>query len=114
MTDRSKMPRTQTDLRANTVTVPCVRVTVIPPDGRPVDAPLGIEPIIVGTHPDCEVVIVDPRVSRRHCELELTDRGVVLKDLASRNGTFAGGLAALIAGALALRRRSALRRAARA
>jgi pSer/pThr/pTyr-binding forkhead associated (FHA) protein len=30
----------------------------------------------------------DPFVSARHCELEATARGIVLRDLGSSNGTF--------------------------
>src|SRR6185369_4053367 len=42
----------------------------------------------LGQSAECDLVIVDPLVSRRHCELRLTQRGIVLKDLGSKNGTF--------------------------
>jgi DNA-binding NtrC family response regulator len=38
-------------------------------------------------------VIDDPHVSRRHAEISRSDRGIVLRDLGSRNGTFVGQLA---------------------
>ncbi len=42
----------------------------------------------VGAASSCDVVIDDDAVSRRHLELELVPEGVLVRDLASRNGTF--------------------------
>ncbi len=42
----------------------------------------------VGAASTCDVVIDDDAVSRRHLELELVPEGVLVRDLASRNGTF--------------------------
>jgi two-component system, NtrC family, response regulator GlrR len=47
---------------------------------------LGIDPVVVGSTPDCDLVVKDPYVSRRHCALTLTDKGVLVRDLGSRNG----------------------------
>ncbi|MFI5300851.1 MAG: sigma 54-interacting transcriptional regulator [Polyangiales bacterium] len=47
----------------------------------------------VGTHPSADLVLVDPTVSRFHCEIAIGDSGYVLSDLQSRNGTRAGGVA---------------------
>ncbi len=44
----------------------------------------------IGRGEDCEVVIPDPSVSRRHARLEKTEAGYVLKDLGSANGTWVG------------------------
>src|SRR5687767_12973437 len=79
---------TLTALRRDAAEVPSVRVTVVPPDGVPLEAVLGVMPLVVGTSPDCDLVIVDPKVSRRHCQIALTDQGIVLEDLGSKNGTF--------------------------
>jgi DNA-binding NtrC family response regulator len=42
----------------------------------------------IGSAADCDVVISEPSVSRAHAELTLTPRGIVVRDLGSRNGTF--------------------------
>src|SRR5437016_1501204 len=44
--------------------------------------------VLVGTGPLCELRLKDPTVSRRHAALELTDRGLLLTDLGSTNGTY--------------------------
>jgi DNA-binding NtrC family response regulator len=54
---------------------------------------IGDGPIAIGSDPACNLVINDPHVSRRHAEISRTDRGIVLRDLGSRNGTFVGQLA---------------------
>ena len=52
---------------------------------------LSSAPIVVGTSPRADVVVTDVTVSRMHCELRLVGAAVELRDLGSRNGTFAGG-----------------------
>jgi DNA-binding NtrC family response regulator len=54
--------------------------------------PLEVAPIVVGTHADCDIVLTDPRVSRRHCRLSLDARGVLIEDLSSKNGTWVAGV----------------------
>lgn len=54
--------------------------------------PLGSTPLVMGTKPDCTVVLVDPYVSGRHCSISKTENGFVLKDLGSTNGTFVDGV----------------------
>jgi len=43
---------------------------------------------ILGTADGVPIVVADPKVSRLHADLELDDRGVWLRDLGSRNGTW--------------------------
>jgi DNA-binding NtrC family response regulator len=43
---------------------------------------------VIGSAADCDVVVADPTVSRRHVELQLVPEGVAVRDLDSRNGTF--------------------------
>lgn len=43
---------------------------------------------VVGSAPDCELVVNDRAVSRHHVELRLVPEGVSVRDLGSRNGTF--------------------------
>jgi len=48
-------------------------------------------PMIVGRAPSSDIPIVDPTISRRHAELHSTDKGFVVRDLGSSNGTFVNG-----------------------
>jgi len=49
---------------------------------------LGARPITVGAHSSCELVLVDPQVSRRHAELAIVPEGIRIRDLGSTNGTW--------------------------
>lgn len=72
-----------------TLSLPSVVVCVTPPDGGPpVEAQRTLSPLIIGSIPGCDLVVADERVSRRHCELRLTEQGIVLRELGSKNGTF--------------------------
>jgi transcriptional regulator with PAS, ATPase and Fis domain len=46
----------------------------------------------VGTAPDNELVLTDDTVSRRHCEIELTEKGMRVCDVGSTNGVVTGGM----------------------
>src|SRR3954462_10990405 len=81
---------TLSNVTEDAVLLPSVIVSVTPGEGTPVEATLGITPLVVGTSPECDLVISDTRVSRRHCELRLTQRGITLRDLGSKNGTWLG------------------------
>ncbi len=45
---------------------------------------------LIGRDPDCDIVIADPRVSRRHAMLRAEDGHWVLTDAGSANGIFSG------------------------
>jgi DNA-binding NtrC family response regulator len=49
---------------------------------------LGARPVVVGAHASCDLVLVDPQVSRRHAELAVVPEGIRIKDLGSTNGTW--------------------------
>jgi DNA-binding SARP family transcriptional activator len=51
---------------------------------------LGSRTWTVGRHPDCDVVLSDPKVSRRHAEVRPVQGGYDLVDLGSSNGTRVG------------------------
>jgi DNA-binding NtrC family response regulator len=70
--------------------VPSLLVNIVSPDGVTVEGRLSLRPLVIGTGADCDLVLIDPRVSRQHCELRLTSKGIVLRDLGSKNGTFVG------------------------
>jgi hypothetical protein len=47
---------------------------------------------VVGREASCDLYIESFQVSRRHCLLQITDRGLLVKDLDSTNGTFVNGI----------------------
>ena len=55
------------------------------PDGTVVALP---ERVVLGRHPDCDVVLQDAQVSRRHAEVRLVSGRHMLLDLSSSNGTW--------------------------
>jgi hypothetical protein len=59
------------------------------PDGRRVT--VGSEAVVIGRLPECEVVLPDSNVSRRHAELQRKGDGVFVTDLGSTNGTRVNG-----------------------
>ena len=48
---------------------------------------LGDEPLTIGRHPENRLMVVEAQASRFHCVIEKTAKGLVVKDLDSRNGT---------------------------
>ncbi|MBP8132523.1 MAG: HD domain-containing protein [Candidatus Hydrogenedentes bacterium] len=46
--------------------------------------------VTIGRNPDNTVQLEDLQVSRRHAKVEQTDRGTILRDLGSGNGTYVG------------------------
>ena len=48
-------------------------------------------PLVVGRAPTSDIPIIDPTISRRHAELHSTDKGFLVRDLGSSNGTFVNG-----------------------
>ena len=49
------------------------------------------ESLVVGRDPGCELVIEDPRVSKRHAQLRWSGDGWTLEDAGSKNGTAVNG-----------------------
>ncbi len=72
---------TLTSVRLDVVELPGLRAVVTPPKGKPSSAVLGVAPLVVGTDAECDLVVDDGRVSRKHCQLTWSQRGVVLRDL---------------------------------
>ena len=44
--------------------------------------------VVIGRHPDCDIIIDDASVSRRHARIASENGVYFIEDLASRNGTF--------------------------
>jgi transcriptional regulator with GAF, ATPase, and Fis domain len=49
------------------------------------------EELTVGTAPGADLPLADPAVSRLHCAIRVTQRGLELRDLGSTNGTYLEG-----------------------
>lgn len=66
--------------------------TLVYPDGhRLALAPYGTEGLTLGRDPGCDLEIDDDNASRRHARLRPTDRGWMVEDLGSTNGTRVNG-----------------------
>ena len=63
--------------------------TIVLPDGKRVS--VGEDPVTVGRMPECDIVLADHNVSRRHAEVRRQDGGFVVVDLGSTNGTKVNG-----------------------
>lgn len=48
--------------------------------------------LLIGRDDTCQVIIQDRQVSRYHARLSITPDGVVVEDLASKNGTYRNGI----------------------
>lgn len=83
---------TLTTIRADLVELPALELRAVSPPELRVTVPLALAPVVVGSDPSADVVLRDERASRRHCELSLTDQGIVIRDLRSKNGTFVRGV----------------------
>ncbi|PWG59611.1 FhaA domain-containing protein [Bifidobacterium catulorum] len=46
---------------------------------------------VIGRGSNCDIVIDDPGISRSHLEIDITDNGVIARDLGSTNGTYVEG-----------------------
>src|SRR4051794_39595455 len=53
--------------------------------------PLQRPVLLIGRHPECDVRIDLPKVSRRHCCVALAYDRVMIRDLGSRNGLRVNG-----------------------
>lgn len=59
------------------------------PDGRRI--PVGEDPVTVGRLPECDIILSDPNVSRRHAEVRRRGNDFIVVDLGSTNGTRVNG-----------------------
>jgi pSer/pThr/pTyr-binding forkhead associated (FHA) protein len=63
-----------------------MKAELIPENGDP-PVPIVRDLTVVGRREDCDVVIQHPGISKRHCVLVKTDGLLVIRDLATTNGT---------------------------
>jgi hypothetical protein len=55
-----------------------------------IDLPSGF--FVIGRGRDCQLTLDDPLISREHARIRVSETGVVIEDLGSRNGVFINGL----------------------
>src|SRR5689334_13798105 len=74
-----------------------MRVTVVGgPDAGKVVVATG-DRLIIGTHPDADLVLRDVEISPFHCEISLSDGRPELHDLESKHGTTVNGVEVMAA-----------------
>lgn len=73
------------------VRAPSVELEIREPGREPRRIPVAGAPIRIGRGAECELVLRDSRVSRRHARLTARDGVLVLTDLGSTNGTMVNG-----------------------
>jgi pSer/pThr/pTyr-binding forkhead associated (FHA) protein len=61
------------------------------PTGSCAEIRLAEFPLRLGRSPDVDVSIDDRWVSREHCEIDLVDDALLVRDLNSKHGTFVNG-----------------------
>jgi len=84
-------PATKT-VRGSTVYVRKFQVDVIEGPDRGASAISTDDELTIGTAEGVGLRLTDPSVSRHHCMLKVTERGLELRDLGSTNGTYVGDL----------------------
>lgn len=67
-------------------------LVVFKPDGSRMDIPLSKGSYRVGRGKECRLRVPLPSVSRKHCELHVSESELRVSDLGSSNGTFRNGL----------------------
>ncbi|HEX4417916.1 MAG TPA: sigma 54-interacting transcriptional regulator [Kofleriaceae bacterium] len=77
-------------VRARSLLIRQFEVTVVDGPGRGTRVQSQGDELSIGTSEGNDLRLADPAVSRHHCALRATERGLELRDLGSRNGTFVG------------------------
>lgn len=70
-----------------------ISLTLISPNGqkRGKEVYFSKRQVLIGRGDDCDIRPACFEVSRRHCQINVTDNGIWLRDLSSANGTFVSG-----------------------
>jgi DNA-binding NtrC family response regulator len=79
---------TRTLISAGSIEIPSARLEVRDPSGAILSLDLGLDECVVGTDPAADLAVTDPAVSRRHFGVRLTEHGVRVRDLGSKNGLY--------------------------
>ncbi len=67
-----------------------IRLTIYDEEKRHFSQPIKL-PCVVGRGRQCDVVVVHPLISRKHCEFYWEGRRLMARDLGSLNGSFYRG-----------------------
>lgn len=59
-------------------------------DSHPRELVLSREPAVIGRMPNCDLMLADPGVSKRHCSIQWDGTRLQVQDLGSSNGTWLG------------------------
>jgi transcriptional regulator with PAS, ATPase and Fis domain len=88
----TRAPHTRTGPSHDTARYTRTRIQVVrgPDAGRSIEA--AGRTLCIGTAHDSDLVLTDDTVSRRHCEIELTESGFCVRDLGSTNGVHCGNM----------------------
>ena len=57
-------------------------------NGTLVEVELEDKPLTIGRSPKADIILEDEKSSRLHCGIRLMDDAYIIKDLASKNGTY--------------------------
>ena len=68
-----------------------MRVIVQDPEAGGRDLAIDKAEVVLGKHAECDVVLANSKVSRRHARIAVANGGFVIEDLQSTNGTFVNG-----------------------
>jgi DNA-binding NtrC family response regulator len=79
---------TRTLVTAASVEIPSAKLVVRDPSGAEQSLVLGLDERVVGSDPGADLVATDPAVSRRHFGVRMTEHGVRVRDLGSKNGLY--------------------------
>ncbi len=79
---------TRTLVSAGSVEISSARLDVREASGSLQSLDLGIDERVVGSDPGVDLAVTDPGVSRRHFGVRLTEQGVRVRDLGSKNGLY--------------------------
>ena len=79
-------------VRGNAIFIRRFEVSVTDGGDRGAKALSAAEELTVGTAVGCQLQLTDAAVSRHHCAIRVTNRGLELRDLGSTNGTFVGDI----------------------
>jgi two-component system, NtrC family, response regulator GlrR len=82
------MDRATLTVRGQTLVIRQFEVTVLEGPDRGARAVSQSEELSIGSNEGNDLRLTDPAVSRHHCALRAGERGLSLRDLGSRNGTF--------------------------
>jgi transcriptional regulator with GAF, ATPase, and Fis domain len=77
-------------IRGDSIFIRRFEVTVVDGPDRGLRAVSSDEELTIGTAQGCQLQVSDASVSRHHCAIRVTARGLELRDLGSTNGTFVG------------------------